>query len=99
MREALELFDAQWVVEETVGLADPDLFELGAAAGAPIRSTVEDVNDDGLDDLLLFFSMPELSEAEVPAFDWESVEAMLIGAMLDGTSITGSDSVRIVSPK
>ena len=96
-----EGFDARLVDVKTVLFADPELFDLGAVPVAPIWSAVEDVNGDGLDDLLVFFSVPELAElaAEAPpAFDSQSLEAVLTGATFDGIEIIGADSVRIVPP-
>ena len=93
-------FDAQEVNEETVLFGDPVLMDPDIGTGIPvdpIRSCVEDVDGDGDDDLLLFFSVPEL--AEFGALDADSTESLLIGETFDGVPIFGLDSVRIVPPK
>ena len=55
-----------------------------------LMASVEDVNDDGLDDLVLHFDTQELNLTE------DSTEAVLTGETFDGISIIGSDSVNIV---
>ena len=90
-------FDALSVDEETVLFADPVRLdeELGLPV-SPIRSAIEDVDGDGRDDLLLFFSIPEL--VEFGAFDEASVLGTLFGETFDAVPIEGFDSVRIVPP-
>ena len=93
-------FDALLVVEETILFGDPELVggeEPVGLPASPIRSVVEDVDGDGLDDLLLFFSVPELDV--LASLDELSDLALLIGQTFDGISIEGLDSVRIVPPK
>jgi len=83
-------FDALSVDEDTVLFGD---FELMGTA-APIRSSEEDVDDDGDIDLVLFFSIPDL--VDDGALNEDSEEATLTGETLDGAPIIASDSVRIV---
>jgi hypothetical protein len=93
-----ERFDALRVDEETVLFADPVLWsEKEGLPAMPIRSAVEDVNGNGLDDLVLFFSISDLSYSG--ALDRHSVEALLTGETFDGTELYGVDSVRVVQPK
>ena len=90
-----EDFDALEVDAESVLFGDPSATESSDGAPvAPLRSTDEDVDGDGLDDLLLHFSISEIADAG--ALDGESVEAELTGETFDGTLIVGTDSVRIV---
>lgn len=92
-----EDFDALEIDEETVLFGDPFAIESGDGVPvSPLRSTVEDVDGDGLDDLLLFFSIPEI--ANFGALDEESIGAMLTGETFDGVPIVGRDDVRIVPP-
>jgi len=82
-------FDALLVDETTVLLGDLDL----GGAVAAIRSTVEDVDDDGDDDLLLHFSIRELVDAE--AIDGDSLLMALTGLTFEGLSIQGYDLVTV----
>ncbi|QDU36976.1 hypothetical protein Mal4_12790 [Maioricimonas rarisocia] len=82
-------YDALLTDETTVLFGDP---ELGGAA-APIRSTVEDVDDDGDDDLLLHFSIRELVDSG--AIDGDSLILALTGLTLDGLLIEGFDLVTV----
>jgi hypothetical protein len=93
-------YDALDVNEFMVFLVDPAMLEVASILGEeppmvfPVRSAEEDVDGDGVDDLLLFFSVPEL--VENGALGEGSEQAALIGEMYDGTAIEGYDSVRIV---
>ncbi|WP_145367601.1 hypothetical protein [Maioricimonas rarisocia] len=82
-------YDALLTDETTVLFGDP---ELGGAA-APIKSTVEDVDDDGDDDLLLHFSIRELVDSG--AIDGDSLILALTGLTLDGLLIEGFDLVTV----
>ena len=93
-------FDALSVDEETILFGDPGLVggeEPVGIPASPSRSVVEDVDGDGLDDLLLFFSVSELDL--LGSLDELSELAVLIGQTFDGIFIEGVDSVRIVPPK
>lgn len=74
----------------TVLLGDPAL--MGTVA--PLRSSVEDVNGDGLPDLILHFSTPQLVSSG--AVGVSSTELALNGSTKSGGSITGKDAIRIV---
>ena len=61
-------------------------------AGAfPVRAQIEDVNNDGVNDILFHFKTVELSDLSS-----DSTKAALTGTTLDGTSISGEDTVNIV---
>ncbi len=77
-------FDASTIDPETV------LF----AGAVPVRWKLCDVDGDGNDDLLFHFKTQELQD-----LDENSKEAKLTGETLDGNTIKGTDSVRIVLPK
>lgn len=83
-------FAATDVDVATLLLGDPAL----EGAVAPLRASSEDVNGDGLADLVLHFSTPALVSAG--ALDAASTELALSGETTDGTAITGVDSIRIV---
>ncbi len=96
-----EDYNALEVDESTVYLVDSMILEIASALGEdppmvfPVKFvTEEDVNGDGLDDLLLFFSVSDLVESG--ALDEGTEEVTLIGEMFDGIPIKGFDSVRIV---
>ncbi len=84
-------FSAADIDASSLLLGDPEL----AGAVAPLRSAVEDVDGDGLLDLMLHFSTPALVSAG--AVDAASVELALSGATTGGSAIVGADSIRIVS--
>lgn len=86
-------FDPTVSVAE-IGIADPELVELGAIPVPPTNFAIEDVNGDGVDDLLLFFSIPELVDAG--AIDSETTTLELSGTATDGTVLSGSDVVSVV---
>jgi len=83
-----EVFDATTVDPSTVKLADAQVAVKGKKG--KLMASVEDVNGDGLDDLVLHFNTQELNLTK------DSTEAVLIGETFDGMSIIGSDSVNIV---
>ena len=70
------------------GTVAPDTVEFAGAS--PKRWTMEDVDGDGDEDLLLHFKTQELNLAE------DSTEATLTGETLDGVQIEGTDTVNIV---
>ena len=68
---------------------------------APLRSAIEDVNDDGFDDLTLKFDTQDMLQAIEVAIgheveDGEEIILVLTGSLLDGTSIIGEDDVVIL---
>ncbi len=81
-----------------LGSADYDVAEvdvaslaLGPNGAAPAKAgSYEDVNDDGLVDLVLHFKTQDIGLTD------GSVEVTLTGKMNDDTEIEGTDSVRIV---
>ena len=87
-------FDASDIDVETLLFGDPLLLDNGATAAGPLRYAFEDVSDDGLVDLTLKFSIPEL--VDFGALGPESTAGLLTGALFDGTAIEGADSIRIV---
>jgi len=73
---------------------DPILVDGGATALGATSDRLRDLNHDGLDDLLVGFSISDLVDGG--ALDASSVEGRLTGELLDGTPIFGSDIVRMV---
>jgi hypothetical protein len=84
-------FDAQLVDADTLLFGDP---VLEGTHVAPTQSSLEDATEDGLTDLVLKFSIPDLVAAG--ALDANSMEAQLSGSTLGGTAILGSDTFGIV---
>ena len=84
-------FDALQVDLTTILFGDPN-----GSSIAPLRSGEEDVNDDGLIDLTLKFSMRDL--VDTGALGGMSMEAILTGLTFDGDMFEGMDSLRIVPP-
>jgi Ca-activated chloride channel family protein len=70
---------------------DPDSVEFAGAY--PLRSTTEDVDDDGDDDMLFHFARLDLE------LYGSSTEATLTGETEGGVPIQGTDTVRIVPKK
>jgi hypothetical protein len=83
-------FSALDIDVSTLLLGDPAL----TGTVAPLRAAVEDVNGDGLADLVVHFSTPALVSAG--AVGPSSVELALSGTTTSGGSITGADAIRIV---
>jgi hypothetical protein len=69
---------------------NPDSIQMAGAS--PERWIVEDVDGDGSNDMMLYFSTVELT----PVLSDNSTEATLTGNTFDGTSFEGTDSVNIV---
>lgn len=84
-------FDVATVVVETVALAGREVATRGKAE--KLMSRFEDVNDDGITDLLL--QVETQSDGEL----WESGEVKLTGKTLDGKDIEGVDEIVIVPPE
>ena len=73
---------------------DPILVDGGATPLGATSDRLRDLNHDGLDDLLVGFSISDLVAGG--ALDASSVEGRLTGELFDGTPIFGSDIVRMV---
>ncbi|MGI9427606.1 MAG: PEP-CTERM sorting domain-containing protein [Bythopirellula sp.] len=89
-----EEFDARQVDVETLLFGDPLLIADGKSPVSALRGKFEDVDDDGLDDLTLKFSMRELLNNEVLGID--TVEGYLAGQTVEGVQFAGRDLVQIV---
>ena len=63
------------------------------AGASPLRWTLEDVDDDGDEDMLFHFKTQQLN------LDENSTEATLTGQTNDGGGISGTDEVRIVGSR
>ncbi len=87
-------FDALTVDMTTLLFGDPLLIDKETTPLLPIRINETDVNDDGLMDLTLFFSIPELLDAGM--LDQFSERALMFGMLSDGTEIVSSDMLSIV---
>jgi len=76
---------------EDIDDVDPDSINVGEIE--PVKYHLEDVNDDGLDDLIFHFKIQELVAAGVLTVDTEelTIEAQL---SFDGANVRGSDVVR-----
>jgi hypothetical protein len=69
---------------------DVDVYTVKFAGASPDKFAYEDVNSDGLVDLVLHFPIGQLQLAPT------STQATLTGMLRGGLTITGTDSVRIV---
>ncbi len=78
-------------IEMDAAMVDPATVVF--AGVGPLRFAVEDVNGDGLKDLIFHFDTQKLNLTA------SSTEATLSGKNKDGLSVAGTDSVRIVPPK
>lgn len=85
-----EFFDISLVDESSIQLGDP----LHSASVSFLKSSVEDVNADGFNDLVLKFDLGEMVASG--AMDSSSSLLLLTGSTLDGIPILGGDAVRIV---
>ena len=71
-----------------------DLNSIIFAGAKPVKWVVQDVDGDGNDDILLHFETTDLSDLSL-----SSAEAVLTGATIDSTPISGKDSVKILTGK
>jgi hypothetical protein len=83
-------FDALTVDTSSLTLGDPNL----SGAVAPVRSRARDIDLDGDNDLALAFSLCGLVNER--ALKTSTTEFVLSGMTLDGVTITGRDSVKVV---
>jgi len=86
--------DATQVDVDTLRFGDPALINAGATPVGPLRGTYEDVDYDGVDDLMLKFSMKSLLDNDVIGRD--TVQGYVSGQLVDGTVVSGRDAVVIV---
>jgi len=91
-----ETFNVQDVNPETICIGEAPLANRGNPKRPKLAYSLEDVNEDGYTDLIAFFSVQELINAE--ALKPETTELKLDAQLYDGTPIYGIDSVRIVPP-
>jgi hypothetical protein len=89
-----EEFDASQVDPDTLLFGDPLLIAVGATPVSPLSWSQQDVDLDGLTDLALEFSIPELLANEV--IGAATVQGYLAGGLLDGTVIAGRDGLTLV---
>ena len=77
---------------------DVDATAINIGDVEPVKYTIEDVNDDGFDDLIFHFKIQALVAAAVLTVDTEklTIEATLT---VDGADVRGSDTVRPKAPK
>ena len=88
-------FDALDVDPASLLFGDPLLIGGVNSPVAPLRFSEEDVTGDGLDDLILKFSIQEMIANGVLGPVTE--EGLLTGSTIGGTEIFGSDSIRVLS--
>jgi hypothetical protein len=70
---------------------DPATVEFAGAS--PVKWKLEDIDDDGDDDMMFHFNTEELN------LDQDSTEATLTALLLSQEAVSGTDEVRIVPPK
>jgi hypothetical protein len=81
---------------EDFDVQDINLLSLELAGAAPTAKgkrpvgLLDDVNEDSIDDLLLYFAVQDLDLADFPT------ELILNGLFNDGIAFTGSDTIRLV---
>lgn len=91
-------FSVDEILPASIVLGDPTLIAGGDGVPVtPYAISVEDVDGDGIDDLLLQFDTVELKTAG--AIDSASTELRLEADLANGDSIFGSDSVATSQPK
>lgn len=90
-------FDVLDIDDDTLRFGDPELVNVPSDGVMPVKIVLADVDDDGDQDLLLFFSVLDLIESG--ALDEESVCAKVTGATLDDAAIEGTDFVLIKEKK
>jgi len=92
-----ETFDVTTIDPELgIFLGGVSITTRGSPKRPKLAYSFEDVNGDGYTDLIAFFSVPELVNADALTLD--TTELKLDAYLFDGTPITGIDSVRVVPP-
>jgi hypothetical protein len=87
-------FDVADVDIDSLLFGDSFLVDGGATPLGAVSDKLRDLNHDGLEDLLVGFSISDLVDGG--ALDSSSIEGRLTGELFDGTPIIGSDIVRMV---
>jgi hypothetical protein len=87
-------FYAYEVDPTTILFGDPALISNGGTAAPPAFTNEDDVNDDGMMDLAVFFDVPML--VSYHAIGDSSTSAVVTGYTFGGVGITGSDLVHTV---
>jgi hypothetical protein len=87
-------FDATQVNTATVTLGDPIVIDAGGQAILASKSSIEDVDGDGLLDIVLFFDSAQLAYY---AIDENSTAVELQGQTLNEDAIHGEDGISIVA--
>lgn len=87
-------FDALTIDPTTILVGDPLLIANGASAVPSDKDQAEDVNNDGLIDLLIFVKVSELVVAG--AIDESTIVLVLTGETTDGDLVVGGDTISIV---
>ena len=91
-------FDAMTVNASTVVLTWPGITLPPRAEGVPpLRWAYEDVNGDGIMDIVLKYSMEVLAQFTVTNEPPGPLDMTLMGELMDGTRIEGYDTVRIIN--
>lgn len=84
-------FNALNVDPATILFGDPELINNGATAVPPIRTAENDLNQDGMVDLSVFFGVPMI--VDYGALGPNSSHTMVTGSTFAGVGVTGSDSI------
>ncbi|MDL2124705.1 MAG: DNRLRE domain-containing protein [Deltaproteobacteria bacterium] len=82
---------------EDFDVTEIDLVSVRLAGIVPVRSSIEDVNADEFDDLILKFDTQEIISTLEEVADREELVLQLTGVLLDGTPIEGNDCITILS--
>lgn len=82
---------------EGLDVTEVDPVSVCLAWVVPVRSSIEDVNADELDDLILKFDTQEVISTLGEVADQEELVLQLTGVLLDGTPIEGNDYITILS--
>ncbi len=87
-----------------LGVADLDVTQIDAAtvtlAGVvPVKSSVSDVQGDGIPDLVLHFKDQAIAGLLSGVVNGAVVDLELTGTLKDGTQIQGADSITVISRK
>ncbi len=73
-----------------------DPYSIDFLSASPLRWTMEDVNDDGENDMMLHFFIPDLDFKLLVDEGGEYPVAYLRGQTIDGSPIEGKDTVRLL---
>lgn len=89
-------FDVTSIDASTIELGGVSINTRGSAKTPKLAYSFDDVNGDGITDMMTFFDIQQL--VDIGMLTTTTTSLVLTGNLIDGTPIKGENSVRIVPP-